>query len=72
MTNRDWPAADARDRLFEALGRSEAGRRAREDQERFVAALIRGEATILGSRVRLEWVDPPPAWADAWAARWTP
>lgn len=57
-----------RDRVFELLGQSAAQRDARRWEHDMLADLIAGRAVIAGARVRLEWVDPKPAWVDAWLA----
>lgn len=57
-----------RDELFEQLGRQEARAEANRREERLIASLILHEGNmILGCRIRIEWVDEKPPFADAWA-----
>ena len=63
---------NARDELFEQMGKSAAYGAAQRERERMIAALIRGEAQIAGARIRIEWIDPKPDWVDEWVDRVEP
>jgi hypothetical protein len=60
--------SDTRDQVLEKLGQVDGYKRATEEHEDWVAALIRGECTIAGARVRLEWIDPRPDLVDVFLA----
>lgn len=61
--------ATAREQIFEQLGEAKGRDAEFQLTKKFVAALLRGNATLLGQSVKLTWPSGRPAYmSDQWLA----